>query len=125
MSTRRALGALVVACASFAAFTGCSAVLGIQTFLSPSDAGSDAPRARDSHGATDSTGTETGPEASQDGGCPTPCTGVTTCCAGTCVNELTNDENCGGCGLVCTSGCSAGQCFVTLASVQGGPYGIA
>jgi hypothetical protein len=45
-----------------------------------------------------------------------------TVCSGACVDEETNDENCGGCGLACSTGCIAGRCVVTLASGQGAEY---
>jgi hypothetical protein len=45
----------------------------------------------------------------------TSCSGGA-CCSGTCVDEQTDNLNCGGCGLTCSSGCLAGECLVTLAS---------
>jgi hypothetical protein len=60
----------------------------------------------------------------------TSCSGGA-CCSGTCVNEQTDNSNCGGCGLVCattppssTPGCSAGQCLVTLATQGGGALAV-
>lgn len=35
-------------------------------------------------------------------------------CSGTCIDSLTDDANCGGCGLACPGGCSMGECKVTL-----------
>ena len=46
-------------------------------------------------------------------------------CNGDCVNEATDNLNCGGCGLVCSATCAAGECLVTLACGQGEPNGIA
>lgn len=37
-------------------------------------------------------------------------------CSGTCIDPMTDDANCGGCGLSCSSGCSKGECKVTLAT---------
>ena len=57
-------------------------------------------------------------------------------CHGTCVNEQTDNNNCGGCGIVCSAaspssaGCTLGRCLVTLASGSGyggftvGPIGV-
>jgi len=52
-------------------------------------------------------------------------------CSGTCVDEQTDNNNCGGCGSVCsaaspsTAACILGRCLVTLASGQNGPGLIA
>jgi predicted secreted protein len=48
-----------------------------------------------------------------------------TACNGTCVNLLTSNANCGGCGLACSVGCNAGQCLVTLASGRTHPLHLA
>jgi hypothetical protein len=37
-------------------------------------------------------------------------------CGGQCVHSSTDNNNCGGCGVVCAGSCSAGHCGVTLAS---------
>ena len=39
-------------------------------------------------------------------------------CSSVCTNTQTDDANCGGCGLACPSGCSAGHCLITLATGQ-------
>jgi hypothetical protein len=53
------------------------------------------------------------------------CSGGETLCSGVCVNEQTDDHNCGGCGLACSTVCTAGECLVTLASGQGAPFQVA
>jgi hypothetical protein len=45
-------------------------------------------------------------------------------CGNACVDTQTDDANCGGCGLSCSTGCSAGRCLVTLASGQNAPFAI-
>lgn len=42
------------------------------------------------------------------------CTCVGAVCSGVCTDLQTDDKNCGGCGLACSTGCRAGECFVTL-----------
>lgn len=37
-------------------------------------------------------------------------------CSGMCLDPMTDDANCGGCGLSCAGGCSKGECRVTLAT---------
>lgn len=52
-------------------------------------------------------------------------------CNGTCVNTQTDNNNCGGCGVVCSAiapsiaQCTGGRCLVTLASGESYPMGIA
>ncbi len=45
-----------------------------------------------------------------------PCAAGKISCSGACVDPLTDDGNCGGCGLSCPGGCSTGECTVTLAT---------
>jgi hypothetical protein len=57
--------------------------------------------------------------------------GSTTCgfgkslCGGVCVDEETDDANCGGCGLTCSARCTQGRCLVLLASGLDFPAAIA
>jgi hypothetical protein len=44
--------------------------------------------------------------------CPSGATG----CGAACVDEQTDNDNCGGCGLMCSTTCTAGRCLVTLAT---------
>ncbi len=39
-----------------------------------------------------------------------------TCCAGACVDEQTDKNDCGGCGLVCTATCALGRCLLPIAT---------
>ncbi len=54
----------------------------------------------------------------------TACSGGS-CCGGTCVNEQTDDTNCGGCSLSCSTGCTKGECTVPLATGQEDPLALA
>jgi hypothetical protein len=42
-----------------------------------------------------------------------------TCCSNTCVNAQTSNAHCGGCGLACPTGCTAGECVVQACSSLG------
>jgi len=62
---------------------------------------------------------------------PTPdcnlgaCTCLESTCSGACVDEQTDNNNCGGCGIPCVGMCTEGQCDITLASNQIDPFAIA
>jgi hypothetical protein len=53
-----------------------------------------------------------------------PCGAGQSLCGSACVDTQTDDANCGGCGLVCSKGCSRGRCLVTLASGLSYPASI-
>jgi hypothetical protein len=52
------------------------------------------------------------------------CPKGTSACGGKCVDETTDDANCGGCGLTCSTGCTAGECLLVIAEDQTSPAGI-
>jgi hypothetical protein len=54
----------------------------------------------------------------------TPCPTAQTRCGAACVDEATDSQNCGGCGLACDN-CTNGRCIRILASGQPGPRGLA
>jgi hypothetical protein len=58
-----------------------------------------------------------------DGGCGSG----KTQCGSACVSTQTDDDNCGGCGLSCKSGCKNGECVVALVTSPSGlsPWAIA
>jgi hypothetical protein len=53
-----------------------------------------------------------------------PCPAPQTRCGAACVDEVTDPQNCGGCGLACDN-CTNGRCIRVLASGQPGPLGLA
>jgi hypothetical protein len=54
----------------------------------------------------------------------TPCPTTQNRCGAACVDEATDPQNCGGCGIACDN-CTNGRCILVLASGQPGPYALA
>ena len=71
----------------------------------------DAPVAKDSFVAEAAAPHDAGHDAVSN-----PCNPGDSLCGGACVDEQTNDANCGGCGLSCSTTCTVGECVVVLAS---------
>jgi hypothetical protein len=103
--------------ASLAGTTSCTGLIGADTPIEifPVDSGTRADGDGDA-GTADSSSTYTAVSESVS------CEAGLTACGGTCSNLQTDGDNCGGCGLPCPTGCSAGRCVVTLAS---GPHASA
>jgi hypothetical protein len=103
------------------AATGCGGVVGAQP-SKPDAAAAEA--GGGSSGSSSSGGSGVANDASVTSDAAAP--DVDSCapghlqCGSTCVDPQTDDANCGGCGLACPTGCSAGRCVVTLASTTGG-----
>jgi hypothetical protein len=88
---------------------------------SSQDGGLDGAKDGSHDGGSDTvTKPEVGPT---EGGCGSG----ETMCGGSCVNEKTDPNHCGGCGLKCNTKCNAGQCIETLVSLgaDDGPWVIA
>lgn len=83
------------------------------------DGGSDSGNPDSSLG--DASQTDTGSPDSNPPGCPTG----QMRCNGTCVDTSSDDNNCGGCGNICTGSCEFGNCIVTVASGQTGATALA
>jgi hypothetical protein len=66
----------------------------------------------------------TGPSSGSAGAEGTPCPAPQTRCGAACVDEATDAQNCGGCGLVCDH-CTDGRCVRVLASAQSNPLALA
>ena len=62
--------------------------------------------------------------ARADAGAGAPCPASLTRCAAVCVDEATDSQNCGGCGLACDQ-CTNGRCIRVLASGQSVPGPLA
>jgi hypothetical protein len=95
---------------------------------SGSEGGTDSGSGSGGEAGTDSgSGSSSGGDSGAESGLPDSgmCPGSEVRCGGVCVDEQTNDSNCGGCGIGCSGTCSGGRCIVTLASGMGADYGIA
>ena len=53
------------------------------------------------------------------------CTCLETLCPGACADLQTDNANCGGCGLACSTSCTAGECVVTLSTGSAGAASVA
>ena len=100
---------------------------GSPDMVGPSAGGSTGVGADGSSG--DGGGSGAGGITCQSGQCTCP-PGLSVC-SGTCVDEQTDNGNCGGCGTVCsailpsTAACTVGRCLVTVASGLSSPAFIA
>jgi hypothetical protein len=72
-----------------------------------------------SSGSSSGSGGSTGGSSGGSSGADSPsCAQGESLCGGACVDEQTDSNNCGGCGLACATGCTAGRCLITLASLS-------
>ena len=109
----RRLGLGTVSCIVFGLVWACG---GADTSLTGGDGGDSGPAA-DSGPTGDS-----GPNG-DSGGDATPtatCDGGTVACGSQCVDTSSDPKNCGGCGIVCNTQCSAGVCQLIGSSCDGG-----
>lgn len=58
---------------------------------------------------------DAGDDASADAAADASCAAGLVACGASCVDLQTDDGNCGACGLVCSTTCTAGRCIETIA----------
>ena len=64
-------------------------------------------------------------DAPASGGDGSECASPRSLCGGECVDEQTDPNHCGGCGVACAGSCLSARCLLTIASNQDHPTGIA
>ena len=103
--------------------TGCGSRTATFDALTAGDSGVGSGSGGNSSGSSSggSSGSSSGSLTVDSGACPSG----ESLCAGTCVDEQTDDANCGGCGLACSTSCTVGRCLTMLADSFGPATAIA